>query len=92
MRSLPVGASAFPPEERMSLSHVPGLNPSEMKLVTKVVTKWCHKHHISPYSDQGKAVMAVTTERVLAGERSSVILAEAIRSHMAIRRYQQPWE
>jgi len=76
----------------MSLSNAPALSPSEMKLVSKVVSKWCHKYHVSPYSDQGKAVMAATVERVLAGEDSAVILGEAIRSQMAIRHYQQPWE
>ncbi|MCS4094089.1 hypothetical protein [Rhizobium sp. BK176] len=76
----------------MSLSNAQALNPNELKLVTKVVSKWCHKYHVSPNSDLGKAVMAAAIERVLAGEHSAVILGEAIRSHMAIRHYQQPWE
>jgi ADP-ribosylglycohydrolase len=82
----------LPSEERMSLVNATSLNPSEMKLVTKVVSKWCRKHHVSPYSDKGKAAMEAAIDRVRAGEHSSVILSEAIRSHMAVQHYKQHWE
>ncbi|MDP9812402.1 hypothetical protein J2W42_005272 [Rhizobium tibeticum] len=76
----------------MSLLNIPALSAKDIELVTKVVTKWCRKHRVSPDSDQGRAAMAAAIDRVAAGERSATALSERIRSHMTIEHYKQPWD
>lgn len=65
------------------------LDDDSIDLVTNVVRDWCRVHHVSLDCELGGEVMRFAVGQVLAGEKSPIVLSEAIKTHVNIEHFKR---
>ena len=76
----------------MSMLNLLSLEDDLIETVTTVVRNWCSVHQVPTDSQRGRNAMEEAIRMTEAGERSDIILADKLASHMRLEQYRHPVE
>ncbi|MBE1508298.1 hypothetical protein [Rhizobium viscosum] len=74
----------------MSLLNLLSLQDDEIDIATTVVHEWCSLHQTPIDSDRGHAAMAEVVRLLLSGEKSPVLISDALAHHVRLDQFKSP--